>query len=222
MPISVFGGPNTNYPQAAQRYADMGIRSLADIKSYNAQGLTGGMPGSPMAQQQQPPASGGMQAFQQLLPMLLSNPAMFARPEAQAWLAQMMGGGTPGAAPGAGMPAGQGIPPGGAFAGLFTGGPSKYLQPPLGGGGLQDFTGEPGSSVPPPQPNPFQRLAGAGGILGRLAGRASGAMGQRGPEPSPFAGLRRFQGPFGNGGGAITPFPGGGGMGAETWRNESV
>lgn len=46
-------------------------------------------------------------------------------------------------------------------------------------------------------------------ILGGMGGTNSGGVGTRGPAPNPFIGLRRFAGPFGNGGGAISPRFGG-------------
>lgn len=53
-------------------------------------------------------------------------------------------------------------------------------------------------------------MAGRGGLFANLfrkllAGRVSGGTGMRGPERSPFAGLARFAGPFGNGGGPMVP-----------------
>lgn len=56
------------------------------------------------------------------------------------------------------------------------------------------------------RPNP---IIGSGGsfldILQRLAGRVAGSSGMRGPDQNPFTALARFAGPFGNGGGAMTP-----------------
>jgi hypothetical protein len=47
-------------------------------------------------------------------------------------------------------------------------------------------------------------------FAGGMGGMNSGGQGARGPAPNPFAGLNRFSGPFGNGGGPIAPGMGGG------------
>ncbi len=44
---------------------------------------------------------------------------------------------------------------------------------------------------------------GGGGFS--MPGQVSGGFGSRGPSPSPFQGLNRFAGPFGNGGGGMIP-----------------
>lgn len=86
----------------------------------------------------------------------------------------------------------------------------QWLQG-LFGGQLPSF-GSPSQPAAPGIP-PAGLPTGAGRFQGGgiadmvryVMGRQSGAQGTRGPEPSPFAGLGRFSGPFGNGGGAIAP-----------------
>lgn len=82
--------------------------------------------------------------------------------------------------------------------------PQAMMLPPSGPGGI---TSGPGLD---PRAAWMSQMAGRGGLFGNLfrkllAGRASGATGLRGPEPNPFAGLARFSGPFGNGGGPMIP-----------------
>lgn len=96
-------------------------------------------------------------------------------------------------------------------------------QLPAGFGGLQPQMPSPG--LPQPMPfegfgggykgafgaagNPFAMLMSQLG-MGGMSGMVGGGMGSRGPAPNPFLSLARFAGPFGNGGGPISPgFSGG-------------
>ena len=81
--------------------------------------------------------------------------------------------------------------------------PQAMMLPPSRGG----ITPGPGLD---PRTAWLGQMAGRGGIFAKLfqkllAGRVSGGTGLRGPDPNPFAGLARFSGPFGNGGGPIAP-----------------
>ncbi len=68
------------------------------------------------------------------------------------------------------------------------------------GGGLKGAFG--------PAGNPFAMLMSQLGM--GMPGMVGGGLGARGPAPNPFLSLARFAGPFGNGGGPITPgFSGG-------------
>ena len=61
--------------------------------------------------------------------------------------------------------------------------------------------------------NPMQPVWPTSGSYGPMQGygRVAGSQGLRGPDQSPFANLRRLQGPFGNGGGSMMPTVGSGG-----------
>lgn len=118
-------------------------------------------------------------------------PGMFARPQAAAMLGQPWGGGgfmnpfmsyamqQPSFNPwGMSGPSPWGnVQQGNPFAGLMPGG-----KIPVGNPGLEQM--------------PTVDWGG---------GRASGSTGTRGPDQDPFAALRRYAGPSGNGGGAILP-----------------
>lgn len=226
----------------------------------------GGPTGSygPRPQQGPPqaaPNAGGQAAFQQLLGAIPQG--AFARPEAQQWLQQFMGG--PAQGPNTGFP----LNPGGIQPVGFGGGPGTpgggiqqwpgYLAPGannlppgflgiMGGPGFDAQAGTPGAMPFQPMPfegygpnpmggykgtppifNPnqlpnggnvgqFNQFRGGRGMFGNLfakafgqlglPGRTGGSMGMRGPDQSPFAGLRRFQGPFGNGGAGLMPAAG--------------
>lgn len=160
-----------------------------------------------------------MQSFMGLLPGLLQQPGLFARPEASQFLAQLFGGQQPGApaAPAQGAP-GQVMEIGNAWnelGGTFTGGPGKYLDPTITqvpnqpNQWLTSLTGEPGSG-PVSAPSPQRPQGGLMSMIQQMMARVgqgttSTSPGARGPAPSPFTGLRRFAGPFGNGGGGISP-----------------
>jgi len=89
---------------------------------------------------------------------------------------------------------GQGPPPG--YAGFGQNG--QWQQPNDG-----NFYAQGGT----PWGTPQQGFNQDGSSFGRVAG----SQGLRGPDQSPFANLRRLQGPFGNGGGSMMPTVGSGG-----------
>lgn len=88
-------------------------------------------------------------------------------------------------------------------------------QLPPGFGGLQPqmpFEGFGGGykGAFGPNGNPFAMLLSQLGAGAGMPGMVGGGQGARGPAPSPFLSLARFAGPFGNGGGPISPgFSGG-------------
>lgn len=137
-----------------------------------------------------------MGAFAALAPQVLNSQASFARPEAAAWLASMTGQAQPQwsmtpeqlaeakrAASRSRLPA----PPKRPQAQGATPRPPAFF-----GGGMFQI------------PANIQALIAqyrAGQIPAQ--GQTSGATNTTGPAPSAFAGLNRFQGPFGNGGGGL-------------------
>ncbi len=102
--------------------------------------------------------------------------------------------------PGMVYPGRFGIPPGGLPLGSPDFG-QEWKGPGKSGFAMPGIMGHP----------MFQGPMGQGylqNILGNFwgsQGMNSGGQGLRGPAPSPFQGLNRFAGPFGNGGGAIAP-----------------
>lgn len=88
-----------------------------------------------------------------------------------------------------------GQPPQGALAPMpFEGG-----APGWGGKGAGMMPGVPQSR------SPFNFSGSIRDMIQQVLGRVAGSSGSRGPDRNPFAGLARFAGPFGNGGGPLLP-----------------
>ena len=108
------------------------------------------------------------------------------------------------------MPQGP-IPFEGGFGGGFKPQPSMPQMPPQFAQQMPGFAQQPGFGMQPPSsmgfagPSPFAGLMQMFQQMQGGMGMNSGGMGSRGPAPSPFLGLNRFAGPFGNGGGPIAP-----------------
>ena len=132
--------------------------------------------------------------FMAMMPAIMGNQSMFSNPNASSWLQSVFGGQL-------GFPGGH-VP--------FPGQPSPFPEGPV----------SPGRPFPFPGGQPFPLPFGSGGGFSRgdkgmgppqigapwLRGSMGPAPSKPGPSPSPFARLDGLAGPFGNGGGPLTPF----------------
>ena len=169
------------------------------LKAIDASGYMSGMNGP--GAQQAAAAPWSTSAFAPMMPALMQQTAAFARPEALSFLQAMTGQGqqTAGAAQGMGAQPQPGMMYAGGTPGFYSGGAN--MGTPMGQQPGMMYTGGSATFREDLPYNPFL-AAGmkAPGYMPMPAGPV-----KSGPAPSPFLGLNRLAGPFGNGGGALVP-----------------